>query len=80
MSRGLTDLVPTSRSLRSELALGPVAPLRCSPPRLEVTVSLQVYWIKKESRVPSWVEHSGLREGADPGTSERASGAMCRTS
>jgi hypothetical protein len=43
MSWGSADLVPTSRPLRSESALGSVVPLPCPPPRLGVTVSPEVY-------------------------------------
>ncbi len=40
---GSADLVPTSRPLRSESALGSVVPLPCPPPRLGVTVSPEVH-------------------------------------
>ena len=43
MSWGSADLVPTSRPLRSESALGSVVPLPCPPPRLKVTVSPEVH-------------------------------------
>lgn len=45
MSRGYCGAY-FSGSLRSEFG-APVAPLRCPPPRLGITVSLQVCWIKE---------------------------------
>ena len=43
MSWGSAELVPTSRPLRSESALGSVVPLPCPPARLRVTVSPEVH-------------------------------------
>jgi hypothetical protein len=38
--------VPTSRPFRSEWALGSVVALPCPPPRLRITISPEVQWIK----------------------------------
>jgi hypothetical protein len=60
MSWGSADLVPTSWPLRSESALGSVVPLPCPPPRLRVTLSLEVHGIK--GLIPdSEVTHEELR-------------------